>query len=117
AIARVGAIEPGGPKCCPCSRRGGARSGVSGSAAAIRWTPPWWPAWSRRTVSRGSPAVGPDGDLIPVHIITGFLGSGKTTLLRGGLTSAAFAATAVAVHGCGGVALGRLRLLGVHPDT
>jgi len=61
--------------------------------------------------------VGPDGDLIPVHIITGFLGSGKTTLLRGVLTSPAFANTAVVVNEFGNVALDHLLLQRVDPDT
>ena len=61
--------------------------------------------------------MGPDGDLIPVHIITGFLGSGKTTLLRGVLKSPAFANTAVVVNEFGNVALDHLLLQRVDPDT
>lgn len=61
--------------------------------------------------------MGPDGDLIPVHIITGFLGSGKTTLLRQVLASPAFANTAVVVNELGEVALDHLLLQRVDPDT
>ena len=61
--------------------------------------------------------MGPDGDLIPVHIITGFLGSGKTTLLRQVLGSPAFANTAVVVNEFGEVALDHLLLQRVDPDT
>jgi G3E family GTPase len=57
------------------------------------------------------------GDLIPVHIITGFLGSGKTTLLQRLLASPAFANTAVVVNEFGEVALDHLLLQRVDPDT
>ena len=58
-----------------------------------------------------------DGDLIPVHIITGFLGSGKTTLLQRVLASPAFANTAVVVNEFGEVALDHLLLQRVDSDT
>jgi len=62
--------------------------------------------------------VGPDApDLIPVHVITGFLGSGKTTLLRQALASPAFANTAVVVNELGEIALDHLLLQRVDPDT
>jgi G3E family GTPase len=62
--------------------------------------------------------VGPDApDLIPVHVITGFLGSGKTTLLRQALASPAFANTAVVVNEFGDIALDHLLLQRVDPDT
>src|SRR5437588_551831 len=96
----------------------GARPSVSGTAVAIRWIPPCSPGWSGRATSRWSPAVAPDTpDLIPVHVITGFLGSGKTTLLRQALASPAFANTAVVVNEFGEVALDHLLLQRVDPDT
>ena len=62
--------------------------------------------------------MAPDApDLIPVHVITGFLGSGKTTLLRQALASPAFANTAVVVNEFGEVALDHLLLQRVDPDT
>jgi G3E family GTPase len=57
------------------------------------------------------------GDLIPVHIITGFLGSGKTTLLQRALASPAFANTAVVVNEFGEIALDHLLLQRVDSDT
>lgn len=58
-----------------------------------------------------------DGELIPVHVITGFLGSGKTTLLQRVLASPAFANTAVVVNEFGEVALDHLLLQRVDSDT
>jgi len=47
-------------------------------------------------------------DLIPVHLLTGFLGSGKTTLLQRLLRSPAMANTAVLINEFGEVALDHL---------
>jgi G3E family GTPase len=61
--------------------------------------------------------VEPDTDLIPVHIITGFLGSGKTTLLQRVLASPAFANAAVVVNELGEIPLDHLLLARVDADT
>jgi G3E family GTPase len=61
--------------------------------------------------------VEPDADLIPVHIITGFLGSGKTTLLRRVLASPTFANAAVVVNEFGEIPLDHLLLARVDADT
>src|SRR5438132_7353691 len=105
-------------KWCRIWRLWGARPSGSGSAVAIRWIQPCSPGWSGRATSGWSLTVGHDApNLIPVHIITGFLGSGKPTLLRGVLASPAFANTAVVVNEFGEVALDHLLLQRVDPDT
>ncbi|UTW11728.1 CobW family GTP-binding protein [Marinobacterium rhizophilum] len=58
-----------------------------------------------------------DFDVIPVHVLTGFLGSGKTSLLSRLLASEAFGDTAVLVNEFGEVGLDHLLLGEVAPDT
>lgn len=58
-----------------------------------------------------------DFDVIPVHVVTGFLGSGKTTLLTRLLASEEFGDTAVLVNEFGEVGLDHLLLGEIAPNT
>jgi G3E family GTPase len=58
-----------------------------------------------------------DFEVIPVHVVTGFLGSGKTSLLSRLLASESFGDTAVLVNEFGEVGLDHLLLGEVAPDT
>ncbi|GAA4341901.1 GTP-binding protein [Pigmentiphaga soli] len=59
----------------------------------------------------------PAEDLLPVHVVTGFLGSGKTTLLKRLLADAAFADSAVLINELGSVSLDHLLIDYVEQET